>query len=81
MTNNLTETQQTWANIRYFVTFDFDPYKLNKLHFAKYTRYCSEIFTKDANNIEFLINNRILKLFNRIKLLLLIAYCMRWKIP
>ena len=55
--------------IPYFVCFDFDPFKLNKLYFAKYQRYCSEIFTNYVNNIELLLNNRILKLFNIIKLL------------
>ena len=31
--NNPTETQ-TWAKIPYFVTYDFDPFKLSKLYFA-----------------------------------------------
>ena len=33
-------------------------------------KYCSEMFTHDVNNIEYLINNRILNTFNIILLML-----------
>ena len=66
MTNGI-EITSAWAKITYFVTFDFDPLKLNKLYFAQYPRFCSEIFTIDVDIIDCLINNRILKLFNIIK--------------
>ena len=52
-----------------FVAFDFDLFKLKKLYFAYYLRYCSEILTHDVNNIEYLFNSRILNAFNIVKLL------------
>ena len=52
-----------------FVTFDFEPFKLKKLYFAYYLRYCSAIFTHDVNNIVYLFNSRILNAFNIVKVL------------
>ena len=51
------------------MTFDFEPFKLKKLYFAYYLRYCSAIFTHDVNNIEYLFNSRILNAFNIVKVL------------
>ena len=35
----------------FFVTFDFVPFKINKLYFTQYTSSCSEIITHDVTNI------------------------------
>ena len=54
---------------QFFVTFDVESFKFNKLYLALSPMYCSEIFTHDVNNIEVLFNNIILSTFNIIKLL------------
>ena len=52
-----------------FVTYGSDPFKLNKMYFAKYSMYFFEIFAHDVNTIEYLFNNIILDTFNIINLL------------
>ena len=52
-----------------FVTCGYDPFKFNKMYFAKYSMYFSEFFTHDVNTIEYLFNNIILDTFNIINLL------------
>ena len=49
-----------------FVTYDYDPFKLNKMYFAKYSMYFSEIFTHDVNTIKYLFNSIILDTLNLI---------------
>ena len=51
-----------------FVTYGYDPFKLNKMYFAKYSMYFSEIFTHDVNTIG-LFNKIIFDTFNIINLL------------